>query len=201
MAPLYVRSLTHLSGDWESAQQMRVIPTPKYPMKKAALTEEKAREIEQITKAFTQSEFSAFVIWMRDQWEENPPALLAVNPPNHSYDVEDGTHDLSIGHTSVVRKRKHHEALQGGIFEYQIRCDGSFREILRVLTSMPVNVQQEAAMAFFLEYQQGNYLCNTPEWREVARILEDKSENLANPFYKGVCVAILEMFREEGWMD
>ena len=198
---MYVRSLVHPPGDRENAQQMCVTLTPKYPMKKAELTQKQATQIGQITEAFTQSECSAFMMWMQDQWEFNPPALLAVNPPNHKSEIEDGTHDVVIGKKQVIRKQKHHQHLKGSIFEYRIRFDGSLRDLLIALKGMSEEVQQEAAMAFFLEYRQGNYLCNTPEWREVASILKDKSDNLDNPFYKGVCVAILGMFRAEGWMN
>ena len=165
------------------------------------LTKSAAEAVATITGQFTTREIPGLVNWLKKLWEENPPAVLAVNPPNHSYDVEDGTHDLSLGEKAVKQKRQHHQDLSGSIFEYRIVFDGSFRILLGALKGMSEEVQQEAAMAFFLEYRQGNYLCNTPEWREVARILENKSDNLDNPFYKGVCVAILEMFRAEGCMD
>jgi hypothetical protein len=168
---------------------------------KATLTKKQATQIERITQAFTESEFPGFVKWMKDQWKANRPALLAVNPPNHKSDIEDGTHDVVIGRKQVILKRKHHQDLQGSIFEYRIRFDGSLRGLLGALTNMSEEVQQEAAMGFFLDYRKGNYLCNTAEWREVAKVLDNKSNNLYNPFYKGVCVAILEMFRAEGWMD
>jgi hypothetical protein len=170
-------------------------------MKKATLTRKQATQIERILQAFTESEFPGFVSWMKGQWRANRKALLAVNPPNHKSDIEDGTHDVVIGQKQVIRKRKHHQELKGSIFEYRIRFDGSLHDLLGTLKNMSEEVQQEAAMAFFLEYRQGDYLCNTAEWREVAKILGNKSNNLYNPFYKGVCVAILGMFRAEGWMD
>jgi len=171
-------------------------------MKEATLTKTQATQIERILQAFTESEFPGFVNWMKGQWKANRKALLAVNPPNHKSEIEDGTHDVVIGQKQVIRKRKHHQDLKASIFEYRIRFDGRLRDLLGALKSMSEEVQQEAAMAFFLDYRQGNYICNTVEWREVAKVLDNnKSNNLYNPFYKGVCVAILEMFRAEGWMD
>jgi hypothetical protein len=140
------------------------------------------------------------VAWLKEQWEANPPALLADNPPNHVYDVEDGTKDLSIGQTSVEQKRAHHESLSKGIFAYEIVCDGDLRTVVRLVPKLKEDPQQEAAMAFLLEYRKGSYICNTAEWRDCA-VIVGKLEGLENPFYKGVCEAILEVFRKEGWID
>jgi hypothetical protein len=166
---------------------------------KTKLNKEQKNAVQAIVRQYTSQEFPGFVAWLKEQWEANPPALLADNPPNHSYDVEDGTLDLSIGNKSVQQKRKHHEDLSGGIFAYRIRNDSDFRTVVRFLPTLSEDAQQEAAMAFLLEYRKGSYLCNTTEWRDAAVIL-GKADNLDNPFYQAVCQAILGVFREESWI-
>lgn len=158
-----------------------------------------AKAVGKIINQFTSQEFPGFVEWLKKLWEDNPPAILAVNPPNHSYDCEDGTHDLSVGSKSAERKRRHHQDLSGSIFAYRIRCDGDFRAVLRSLDTLAWDDKQEAAMAFLLEYRNGSYLCNTAEWKDVAAIVGNK-DNLENPFYAGICRAILKVFRKEGWI-
>lgn len=168
-------------------------------MKTKKLSKAAEKKVKSIVVQYTDREFPEFVTWLKKQWEANPPALLADNPPNHSYDVEDGTLDLSIGRDAVERKRKHHEDLSKGIFAYRIRSDSDFRTVVRLLPTLPQDAQQETAMAFLLEFRKGSYLCNTAEFRDAAVIVGQK-DNLDNHFYLGVCQAILEVFREQGWI-
>lgn len=176
-----------------------IINTSKGTNMKTKLTKKAAKAVKTITQRFTDQELPGFVAWMKEQWEANPPAILATNPPNHSYDIEDGTHDVSIGEKAVAQKRKHHQDLSGGIFAYRIRCDDDLRTVLRSLEKLSSDDKQEAAMAFLIEYRNGSYVENEKEWREVGAIVGNK-DCLDNPFYKGVCEAILEVFRKEGWI-
>jgi|688.fasta_scaffold898976_1 hypothetical protein len=163
------------------------------------ISKKQRKAVKAIVKQYTSREFPEFEVWLTEQWNTNPPAILADNPPNHISDVEDGTIDLSVGRPSVTQKREHHKHLKGGIFAYRIRCDDDFRAVVRFIPKMSEDAQQEAAMAFLLEFRKGSYLCNTQEWREVAAVVGNK-DNLDNPFYKAVCQAILEVFRKEGWI-
>jgi hypothetical protein len=167
---------------------------------KTELNKAAAKVVKGIIEQYTTREFPGFVAWLKEQWEANAPALLADNPPNHSYDVADGTMDLSIGQTSVKQKRAHHKHLKRGIFAYQIRCDDDFRTVVRSVPELSEDAQQEAAMAFLLEYRKGSYLCNTQEWRDI-EVIVGKSEGLDNPFYKDVCQATLKVFQGQGWID
>lgn len=166
---------------------------------KTKLSKAASKVVNGIVEQFTSREFPGFVSWLKEQWEANPPALLADNPPNHSYDIEDGTLDLSIGQKAVDLKRKHHEDLSGGIFAYKIRSDADFQSVVRFIPTLSNDAQQEAAMAVLLEYRKGSYLCNTTEWRDAA-VIVGTADNLDNPFYASVCRAILEVFREQGWI-
>ena len=166
---------------------------------KTKLSEAATMDVKGIVEMYTAREFPGLVSWLKEQWEANPPALLADNPPNHSYDIEDGTLDLSIGKDAVKQKRQHHQALSGSIFAYQIRSDADFRTVVGFVPKLSSDAQQEAAMAFLLEYRQGSYLCNTREYRD-AELIVGKKENLDNMFYSNVCQAILEVFREQGWI-
>ena len=50
---------------------------------KTKLNDSAAQAVNNNISKFTTREFPGFVTWLREQWEANPPAILAVNPPNH----------------------------------------------------------------------------------------------------------------------
>jgi hypothetical protein len=146
-------------------------------------------------------ELPGFMKWMCELVEVNPPALLANNPPNHVYDVEDGSLDLSVSEVDVERKLSHHEALSGTIFAYKIRKQGKFRKVLRGISGMKEEDRLEAAMAFYVEWNDGSYLSNSAEYRSIDQLLDSSLDGLDHPFYKAVCETILEGFREQGWIE
>jgi hypothetical protein len=164
------------------------------------VSKKKAKAVEAKVKEFTSREFPEFEKWLQAQWRANPSALLCSNPPNKVYDVEDGTLDLSIGEVAVARKRELFDHCTGGIYAFAIKAEGKLREVVRAIPELGADDQLEAAMAFLLEYRNGSYVCNDPLWLEVAKI-GVHSDNLENPFYKGICEAVLEVFRKEGWID
>jgi hypothetical protein len=173
-------------------------------MKTKKLTKRQQKAVRAIVKRFTSREIPGFVEWMRAQWRANPSALLAANPANHMHDFLDGSLDLSIGAKAVRQKRSHHHHCEKyPRFAYNIEAAGKLRKVVRAIPERSADDQLEAAMAFLLEYRDGSFLCNDPLWPDVARIVGNLGnlDNLDNPFYKGVCEAILEVFRKEGWID
>jgi hypothetical protein len=140
--------------------------------------------------------------WMREQWIENPIAILSTNPPNHESDVEDESMDIALGKEAVSFKRKHHQALEGSLFSYTIRQEGRFQKVVRSFSKLSHKEQLESAMALFVEASDGYLVCNAPEFKDVEELVGRRSaEGLDNPFYRAVCEAILEGFVESGWME
>lgn len=168
---------------------------------KTTLSKKKTKAVQAKVKKFTSREFPEFEKWLQAQWRANPSALLCSNPPNKVYDVEDGTLDLSIGGEAVRQKRSHlrYVKKEDSRFAYKIEAAGKLRRVVRAIPKLSADDQLEAAMAFLLKYRDGYFLCNDPLWRDVAKIVGEL-DNLENPFYKGICEAILEVFRKEGWI-
>ena len=204
MTPPDARSLIRLVGEWGNAHLVCVSikqNSKGHQVETKKLTEEQANAVQGEVEKFTSREIPGFVEWMRLQWELNAPALLCSNPPNHVYDVEDGTVDLSIGEVDVAGKREHYDYCKGGIYAFAIKAEGKLRKVVRAIPTFSSEQQLEAAMAFLLEHRKGSYVCNTVEWREVAAIVGHSTEGLDGPFYRGVCETVLEVFRKERWID
>lgn len=143
-------------------------------------------------ESFANREISRFVTWAKESWQENAPAVLSVNPPNHVYDVEDGSIDLTLGSEQVQRKLDHHKEMVATIFSYKLLKVGSFREVTEyLLRSLTGDEQLEGAMAFYLDSNNGSYLCNCGEWRSLSQNF-DMAEGLENGFYKGVAEMLLK---------
>jgi len=170
-------------------------------VKTKKLTKKAVKTVKAKVAEFTNREFPGFVVWLKEQWKANPSALLAANPANHVHDVEDGSLDLSLGGEAVRLKRSHHRHCQKDPrFAYKIEAAGKLRKVVRAIPKLSADDQLEAAMAFLLEYRNGSYVCNDPLWWEVAKIV-GQLDNLDNPFYRGICEAVLVVFRKEGWID
>ncbi len=144
--------------------------------------------------------FASFVSWMDEAIKKNEPAILSENPPNHSFDLADGTMDLAVGDRQVGLKRQQHRDLAEGLFAFTIEKAGSFTEVLAFVGQMRGEAQLEAAMAFYVASQH-EFLSSSQQWCELAKKFGwNMPELLENPFYKGVCEQILKVFRERGWI-
>jgi hypothetical protein len=161
-------------------------------------------DVSALVDSFKAREFSRFESWMEARLEKNSPAVLAPNPPNHVYDVEDGTLDLVVGKREVARKASHQKRIAPA---YALK-EGPFREVLASIATLAREEQLEAAMAFLVEYRKA-FLDNAPEYKQFEKTLGRELrtatgrmvEGLDNPFYRGVCEAALRLFKENGWVQ
>lgn len=162
-----------------------------------------AFHVRELVQSFKEREFPNFADWMEKRIQRNEPAVLAPNPSNHTYDVEDTTLDLVVGKRDTARKIAHQKKMTPAYILKQ----GSFREVLESATRLPREQQLETAMAFLVEHRKGSLLDNAPEYKQCAKKLGREYqtstgrmvEGLENPFYRGVCEAVLELFTEKGW--
>jgi hypothetical protein len=162
-------------------------------------------DVSALVASFKAREFSRFESWMDAQIKKNSPAVLVPNPPNHIYDVEDGTLDLVVGKRDAARKASHQKRIEPAYVLKQ----GPFREVLASVATLSRQEQLEAAMAFLVEHRKGSLLDNAPEYKQFERILGRELrtpagrmvEGLDNPFYRGVCEAALRLFKENGWVQ
>jgi hypothetical protein len=145
--------------------------------------------------------FSAFMKWMDEAVESDEPALLSSNPPNHVYDLEDGTMDLAVGGRLVALKRQQCQHQEKTIFSFKILKEGSFREVLASLRDMQnLEAKQEAAMAFYVR-ALGEYVSSSLQWQELSRRFgRNMPEKVDNPFYREICEIILNRFQGRGWI-
>lgn len=192
-------SAEKVSGDDVSHRIGRALATLRGQKPNAAF------HVRELVASFKAREFPAFVDWMEKRVQKNSPAVLAPNPSNHTYDAEDGTIDLAVGKRNAARKIEH----QRKITPAYIVKEGSFREVLESVSRMPREQQLEAGMAFLVEQRKGSLLDNAPEYRQFAKKLGREyqtstgrmKEGLENPFYRGVCEALLGLFKERGWVE
>jgi len=162
-------------------------------------------DVSALVESFKAREFPAFVAWMETRLHTNSPAVLAPNPANHIYDTEDGTLDLAVGKHDVARKISHQKKMAPAYILKQ----GSFREVLESVSKLPREQQREAAMAFLFAHKKGDLLDNAPEYKQFEKTLTPglrtatgrMVEGLDNPFYRGVCEAVLDLFKENGWIQ
>lgn len=157
-----------------------------------------------LVESFKAREFPAFVAWMETRLHKNSPAALAPNPANHIYDTEDGTLDLAVGKHAAARKVSHQKKMAPAYILKQ----GSFREVLESVSKLPREQQLEAAMAFLVEHKKGDLLDNAPEYKQFQKARGQglrttagrMVKGLDNPFYRGVCEAVLDLFKKNGWV-
>jgi hypothetical protein len=163
-----------------------------------------AFHVRELVESFKAREFPAFTDWMKERLQKNSDAVLAPNPSNHIYDVEDPTIDLTVGKRNAARKIEHQKKMTPAYILKQ----GSFREVLESVSRLPHEQQLEAAMAYLVEQRKGSLLDNAPEYKQFEKKLGQEyqtntgrmKEGLENPFYLGVCEAILDLFKENGWV-
>ncbi len=163
-----------------------------------------AVHVRELVESFKAREFPAFEDWMKKRLQKNSPAVLAPNPANHKFDVEDGTIDLAVGKREAARKIEHQKKMTPAYVLKQ----GSFRQVLESVSRLPREQQLEAAMAFVVEQRKGSLLDNAPEFKQFEKTLRQDHrtatgrmvEGLENPFYRGVCEEVLNLFKENGWV-
>lgn len=148
----------------------------------------------------TSAEFDCFVQWMNKVVEKNELSLLSTNPPNHIYDLEDGTMDIQLGPENVDRKRAQQQAQAKTPFLFAIIKEGTVTEVLAFVASMQGDAQLEAVMAFYVR-ATGQYVSSTEQWRRLCeRFGWGLSSDINNPFYRRIGEGILQKFRERGWI-
>jgi hypothetical protein len=72
------------------------------------------------------------------------------------------------------------------------------REVIEAIPKLSPKSQQESAMAFYVEYRH-NFVANSQEGQKLEESFRNLPDGLDNPFYAGVCEAILTRFKELGW--
>lgn len=163
-----------------------------------------AFHVRELVESFKAREFPSFEDWMEKRLQKNNPAVLAPNPSNHTYDVEETTIDLTVGKRDSARKIEHQrKTMPAFIIE-----EGTFRQVLGSVSKLPPEQRLEAAMAFLVEQRKGSLLDNAPEYKRFDKTLGREfrtgtgrmAEGLDNPFYRAVCEAVLNLFEEKGWV-
>ncbi len=150
-------------------------------------------------KEFLQTEnWKKFRCWMEEQVEKDQPTLLHTNPPNKIYDLEDGTFNLVLTEKLVALSKEQCSAQAAGLWAFKIDSEGSFREVLSIVGNKKGNDRLEASMAFYNEGVDG-FLSNSKIWQSLAQTY-GTMETVENPFYRGVCLEILNFFQEKGWI-
>jgi hypothetical protein len=157
-----------------------------------------------LVESFKTREFPGFKAWMEKRLHKNSPAVLAPNPANHVFDSEESSLDLAVGTRDAARRIQH----QKNIPPAYILKQGPFREVLESVSSLPHEQQLEAAMAFLVEHKKGDLLDNAPEYKQFEKTMGQElrtatgrtPEGLDNPLYRGVCEAVLDLFKENGWV-
>lgn len=191
-------SAEKVSGDDVTTRLGRAVATLRGQKPNAAF------HVRELVASFKAREFPAFADWMEKRLQKNSDAVLAPNPSNHVYDVEDPTIDLTVGKRNAARKIEHQKKMTPA----HILKQGSFREVLESVSRLPHEQQLEAAMAYLVEQRKGSLLDNAPEYKQFAKKLGREyqtdtgrmKEGLENPFYRGVCEAVLDLFKENGWI-
>jgi hypothetical protein len=145
-------------------------------------------------------DFPTFMTWMKEKWEDNPPALLSLNPPDTCFGDPDGSMNITLGTQNVATKRRQYERYAGTPFAYKMKTEGEFRTVLGSLSILCPNERLEAAMAFYTAWSQDNFLGIACEAKEIKVYLGMSNERLHSPLYRAVCEAVIEMFRESGWI-
>jgi hypothetical protein len=162
-------------------------------------------DVSALVESFKAREFPAFVAWMETRLHKNSPAVLAPNPANHIFDSEESSLDLAVGKRASARRIQHQKNIPPA---YVIK-QGSFREVLESVSKLPREQQLEAAMAFLVEHKKGDLLDNAPEYKQFQKTLGQglrtaagrMVEGLDNPFYRGVCESVLDLFKDNGWVQ
>ncbi len=158
-----------------------------------------ARAAKKAVETFMGREGPAFEGWLRNLWKKNQQTILVENPPNHIWDFADGTMAVTFGKRNVKRSLAHHQGCQGTVYQYPVVATGTFREVIKTIPRLLPREQQEAAMAYYVEFCH-LYVTNSPEYQKLAESFRSLPTGLDNPFYKGVCDAILMRFKEFGWL-
>lgn len=162
------------------------------------ISEADSLEFDRAVEDFCSRALPKFVEWARRIAAENPPAVLAEEPPNHVYDVADGSMDFTVGREAVERKLDHHRQLATTIFNFKILKIGNVQDVFEFLSTLEASAALEAAMAVYVEHASGSYVSNSPEYQRLEKAYGPFKDNLENPFYKGVCEAIIEKLQEGG---
>jgi len=165
-----------------------------------------AFHVRELVESFKAREFPSFADWMEKRLQKNNPAVLAPNPSNHTYDIEETSIDLAVGKRDVARRIEHQRKITPAF----IHKTGTFREVLQSVASSDFSKRErrEAAMAFLVEHRKGCLIDNSPEYKKFEKTRGHEfrtptgrmAEGLENPFYRAVCEAVLNLFEEKGWV-
>ncbi len=158
--------------------------------------------VNEYRSSYLEREFSALAKQLQQWVLDDPLVMLVEDGANSVGECVTGTCTFLVGEEAVRREGDYIDAMmkvpRAAVYAPKILLEGNMVGVLKHISRLPESGRLEAAMSILVRHKDGEMLCNSPEWLNVAKILA-RSNGLDNQFYRGVCEDVLSLLNERPW--
>jgi hypothetical protein len=146
--------------------------------------------------SFCARELLQFRVWIDQTVRSNPLCYIIRNPPNHSYDLVDGSFSVNIvsRYEDIKELKQREKAAKNNWWSFEVVYTGRFLDIFAFVQSESPEDRRQLVLALLRQYNSG-LLWNCAEVFALRQTLPMADED--NPFYDGVAEVILNQLHQK----
>ena len=154
------------------------------------------RMIKSKVASFCARELLQFRVWIDDTAKSNPLCYIIRNPPNHSYDLADGSFSITLvtQYQEIKELKQREKAARNHWWSFEVVYTGRFIDIFTFVQFESPEDRRQLVLALLRQYNSG-LLWNCAEVVSLRQKLQMTDED--NPFYDGVADVILYQLQQK----